>query len=271
MTSFLCTACGTQFPPAETPPPACPICRDERQYVPPSGQRWTTFEAMRAGHRAVIAHDGELLGLGMTPAFAIGQRALLVRTAEGNILFDMMPLVDRAIVDVIHGLGGLAAIAISHPHYYSTMAEWSAAFGVPVHIHGRDRQWVMRPGEHVRPWEEERLEILPGATLIRCGGHFSGGTVLHLSDRLHPGGAVLCGDVWQVTPGCDWLGFMRSYPNYIPLGGTAVRRIASAMDGLAFEAIYGAFWGRVVKADGRGILERSVERHVAWLEEDEDI
>ena len=26
-------------------------------------------------------------------------------------------------------LGGIAAIAISHPHYYTSMVEWSRAFG----------------------------------------------------------------------------------------------------------------------------------------------
>ncbi|NDW06235.1 MBL fold metallo-hydrolase [Jiella pacifica] len=271
MTSFLCTACGTQYPPSDAPPPACPICQDERQFVPPTGQGWTSFEAMQAGHRAVVSHDGEFLGIGMTPHFAIGQRALLVRTPAGNILWDMIPLIDPALVSVIEGLGGLAAIAISHPHYYSTMAEWAAAFDVPVHIHAKDRQWVMNPGEHVRLWEGDRRELLPGATLIRCGGHFAGGTVLHLADAHRGEGAILSGDILQVTPGCDRLGFMRSYPNFIPLGVPAVRRIEAALDGVPFEAVYGAFWGRVVAAEGREIFERSVARHVAWLAEDEDI
>ncbi len=239
--------------------------------MPPSGQGWTTFEAMRAGHRAVIGYDGALLGIGMTPHFAIGQRALLVRTPSGNILWDMIPLIDRAMIETIEGLGGLAAIAISHPHYYSTMAEWSAAFGVPVHIHARDRQWAMRPGEHLHLWDGDRLELLPGATLIRCGGHFSGGTVLHVADAHGGDGAILSVDILQVTPGCDGLGFMRSYPNYIPLGMAAVRRIEAALEGVSFAAVYGAFWNRVIPADGRRIFDHSVRRHVSWLAEEEDV
>lgn len=271
MSSYLCTACGTQYPPSDAPPAACPICQDERQFVPPSGQGWTTFEAMLANHRAVIAHDGDILGIGMTPHFAIGQRALLVQTPAGNVLWDMIPLIDRALVSVIEGLGGLAAVAISHPHYYSTMAEWAAAFDVPIHIHERDRTFVMNPGEHVRFWDGERFELLAGATLIRCGGHFAGGTVLHLADAHRGKGALLSGDILQVTPGCDGLGFMRSYPNYIPLGVPAVRRIAAALEGVRFDAVYGAFWGRVIPAEGRQLFERSVARHVAWLTADEDL
>ena len=271
-TSFLCTACGTGYPPAETPPKTCPICRDERQYVPPSGQGWTSFETMRDGHRALIAYDGEFLGIGMAPHFAIGERALLVRTPAGNILWDLIPLIDRAMIELIDGLGGLAAIAISHPHYYTTMAEWSEAFGgIPVLTHAADKAWIQRPGPHVALWEGERREILPGVTLIRCGGHFAGGTVLHVADAAGGKGALLSGDILQVTPGCDGLGFMRSYPNYIPLGTTAVQRIEAALDGLAFDTISGAFWGRVVPQDGRAVLKRSVERHVRWLEEDADI
>ncbi|MEX6506097.1 MBL fold metallo-hydrolase [Jiella sp. M17.18] len=271
-TSFLCTACGTGYPPAEARPKHCPICEDERQFVPPPGQGWTSFGAMRDGHRAVVAYDGKFLGLGMTPHFAIGQRALLVRTPAGNILWDLIPLVDRGIVDIIDGLGGLAAIAISHPHYYTTMAEWSEAFGgIPVLTHAADKAWIQRPGDHVALWDGERREILPGLTLIRCGGHFAGGTVLHVADAHDGKGALLSGDILQVTPGCDGLGFMRSYPNYIPLGETAVRRIAGALDGVTFDAVYGAFWGRVVPADGRAVLAQSVERHIRWLSEDDDI
>ncbi|MBP0616470.1 MBL fold metallo-hydrolase [Jiella mangrovi] len=270
MTSYLCTACGTQFPSSPTPPAACPICQDERQFVPPSGQGWVSFETMRRTHRAIAAYDGEFLGLGMTPHFAIGQRALLVRTPAGNVLWDMIPLIDRALVEIVRGLGGLAAIVISHPHFYSTMAEWSAAFDVPVHVHARDRDWVMNLGEHVRTWEGDRFDLLPGATLIRCGGHFAGGTVMHLPMAHEGRGALLSGDILHVTPGCDGLGFMRGYPNFVPLGEAAVGRIAAALEGVGFDAVYGAFWDRVIASDGRAVLRRSVDRHVAFLRSDEE-
>ena len=270
-TAFICTACGTQFPPSEAPPESCPVCEDERQYVPPSGQGWTTLDGLRTTRKAVFRYEGEFLGLGAAAHFAIGERALLVRTPHGNVLWDCFALIDRAIFDLIEGLGGLAAIAISHPHYYTTMAEWSAAFGgVPVHLHAADRDWVMRSDDNLAFWEGERHEILPGLTLVRCGGHFPGASVLHVAEAAEGRGALLVGDLPQVATDNRHLGFQRSYPNYIPLGEKAVRRIAAALDGLAFDAVYGAFWNRVIPSGGREALSRSVERHVSWLGRDDD-
>jgi acetylornithine deacetylase/succinyl-diaminopimelate desuccinylase-like protein len=53
MPAFICTACGTQYPPADTPPALCAICEEERQYVPPSGQSWATQDKL-AGVRKPI-------------------------------------------------------------------------------------------------------------------------------------------------------------------------------------------------------------------------
>ena len=127
--------------------------------------------------------DGGMLGLSASPSFAIGQRALLVRTPAGNVLWDCISRIDQVTVDLINGLGGLTAIAISHPHYYTTMLEWSRAFGdIPVHLHAADRAWVMRDGAALAFWDGETKEIAPGLTLIRCPGHFDGGQLLHWAD-----------------------------------------------------------------------------------------
>ncbi len=308
MIAFVCTACGTSFAPADRPPETCPICQDERQYVPRSGQDWTTAGAIDAGHRVVIAYDGPLLGLGITPQFAIGQRALLLRTPAGNVLWDCIPFLDRALIDIVTALGGLSAIAVSHPHYYGRMEAWSAAFGnAPVYCHADDRRWTSNPGPNVTFWTGERHGLLPGVTLVRCGGHFAGGTVLHVALGAapfppatkslagfdgpgapidtharssgtavragnpeqprdpFPFGALLTGDILQVTPGGTHMGFMRSYPNMIPLGAGAVRRIAAALDDFDFDTVLGGFWGRVIETGGKAALAASVERHVAWV------
>src|SRR5436190_21320737 len=142
----VCMTCGVQFPPAPAPPDRCPVCEDGRQYVGWDGQRWTTLEALRAGHRNRVEDlEPGLTGIGTEPSFAIGQRALLVRTAEGNLLWDCITLLDDATVQAVRERGGLAGIAISHPHYYSTMVEWSRAFDAPIHLHEADMRWVMRP------------------------------------------------------------------------------------------------------------------------------
>ena len=129
------------------PPERCPICDDERQYVGWDGQRWTRLAALAAeGRHNRFSEEGPgLVGIGTEPSFAIGQRALLVETPDGNVLWDCISYVDEDTVAEINRRGGLAAVAISHPHYYGVLAEWSAAFGgVPVWIHEADREWLGR-------------------------------------------------------------------------------------------------------------------------------
>ena len=178
MPLYICTACGTQYPETAQAPAECPICEEERQYVPPRGQTWTTLEALSQSHmNSFHEYDTGLIGIGA--GFAIGQRALLVRTEGGNILWDCVATLDAATVSMIKGLGGLKAIAISHPHFYTTMNEWARAFDCPIHLNAADRDWIMRKGPAVKLWEGDTLKLWDGVTLVRCGGHFPGGTVMH--------------------------------------------------------------------------------------------
>ena len=129
MQDFICTACGTQYPPAGSPPQRCVICEDERQFLPPAGQSWTTLERLYISHaNAFRQYEPGLIGIGTQPVFAIGQRALLIRTPEGNVLWDCISLIDAATVTIIKALGGVRAMAISHPHFYTTMGAWAEAF-----------------------------------------------------------------------------------------------------------------------------------------------
>jgi hypothetical protein len=82
---------------------------------------------------------------------------------------------------------------------------------------------------------------------------------------LHVGDALLAGDIVQVIPDREWVSFMYSYPNLIPLPEPAVRRIAAALQPYAFETIYGAWWDRIVRRDGSGVVARSAERYVRAL------
>jgi glyoxylase-like metal-dependent hydrolase (beta-lactamase superfamily II) len=220
---------------------------------------------LAAGHRNEVRDDAGVTGIGTTPDFAIGQRALLVPLPDGrNVMWECVTLLDDESAAAVERAGGLAAIAISHPHYYSAMVEWARRFGCPVYVHAADARWVMRPDPVVRLWEEERLELAEGVTLVRSGGHFPGGTVLHWAGG-PDGGALLSGDIVQVIPDRAWVSFMYSYPNLIPLAADDVRRVAASLSGLAFERIYGAWWGRVVRSDGAAIVARSAERYVQAL------
>jgi hypothetical protein len=256
VTRFLCVTCSTQYPDSDTPPAACPICEDERQYVPESGQAWTTLEELRASHRAEIREElPGLLGIGCEPSFAIGQRALLV----DGVLWDCQALLDDEIAGAV---GSLDAIAISHPHYYSTMVEWAHRFDCPVYLHADDREWVMRPDPAIRFWEGEELALKPGLTLLRLGGHFAGGQVLHCAAAdWAAGGALLSGDIVMVIPDRRFVSFMWSYPNLIPLPPETVSAIAAKLEPWDFERIVGAWWGRVVHQDGKNAVRRSAERY----------
>ncbi len=267
MTRFLCVACATQYPDADEPPGACPVCDDPRQYVPEDGQRWTTLEELRAGHANRVAPEGELDAIETEPKFGIGQRALLVPFGEQVLLWDCVALLDDATAAHVERRGGLAAIAISHPHYYTTMVEWAHRFGCPVHLHADDARWVVRPDPAVELWEGETKDLGHGLTLVRCGGHFDGATVLHWAGGAQGRGALLSGDVVQVVPDRRHVGFMWSYPNLVPLPASAVARIAAALAPLDFEAIYGAFPGFLVREDGKGAVERSAARYPRALEE----
>jgi glyoxylase-like metal-dependent hydrolase (beta-lactamase superfamily II) len=254
---FICATCGAQFAPSEEPPAECPVCEDARQYVAEGGQRWTTLEELQAAHRSEVRDDGEYTGVGMEPGFAIGQRALLVPLGERLLMWDCIPLVDEAAADEIERRGGLAAIAISHPHYYTGMVEWARRFDCPVLLHAADAEWIMRPNPVVELWDGETRSLGDGLTLIRCGGHFAGGTVLHDARA----GSLLSGVIVQVIPDRSWVGFMYSYPNLIPLPEAAVRAIAAALEPYPFDRIYGAWWGRLVPGDGSAIVARSAERY----------
>ncbi len=169
MEAFICTACGTQYTPSNVAPRQCVICEEERQYVPPRGQTWTTLAALTAAHfNSYRQYEPGVIGIGTQPQFAIGQRALVVCTPNGNVLWDCIAMLDPATIALVNGLGSLKAIAISHPHFYTTMVEWSRAFGgIPIHLHADDHRWIMRPDPAIQLWNGETLKLTPDLTLIR--------------------------------------------------------------------------------------------------------
>jgi len=274
MPIHICCACGTSYPDAPTPPSRCPICEDERQFVPRGGQVWTTPEQLAGGHvNAWRRLETDLFEIHTHPGFGIGQRALLLllllRTSGGNILWDCISLLDDATEALIRGWGGLRAIAISHPHYYTCMQDWARSFDCPVYLHAADANWVMRPDPAIRHWDGETLEIAQGVTLLRLGGHFPGGSVLHWARGADARGALLSGDIVQVAADLSRVSFLWSYPNMMPLAAATVRRIADTLAAWEFERIYGAFPKRQVTAGGARAVARSAARYIELLEGDQ--
>lgn len=263
MSEPICATCGMQY--AE-PREDCAVCNDERQYVGWGGQRWTTLaELQKAGHRGRVGNEGPgVVGIGTDPSFAIGQRALLVRGARGNVLWDCQAYLDDDLVTAVNGLGGISAIAISHPHYYGTMVEWARAFDVPVFVHEADREWVLRPDPAVTFWSGDTCELAEGLTLVNAGVHFAGGSVLHRAAGEYGPGALFSGDVLQVVLDRRWVSFMYSYPNLIPERPATIRRAVRLLEPFDFELIYGAWWERIVSADGAATVRRSADRYLRF-------
>jgi hypothetical protein len=272
MDAFICTACGTQYAPSERAPAQCAICEEERQYVPPAGQSWTTLKSLTArSFNSYRQHEPDVIGIGTQPSFAIGQRALLIRTPHGNVLWDCIAMLDDATVTIIKSLGGISAIGISHPHFYTTMVEWSRAFGgVPIHLHAADRDWIMRPDPAIRLWEGDTLSLLPDVTMIRGGGHFPGGSMLHWAKGAGGRGVLCSSDIATGATDRKLLTFMYSYPNFIPLSASQVQGIAAALAPFRFDTIYGHYFDRVIATGGEAVLKKSVARYLAAIGDTKD-
>ena len=202
--------------------------------------------------------EPKLLGIGVEPSFAIGQRALQV---EG-LVWDCVSLLEPEVAERLERGGGINAIAISHPHYYTSMIEWAERLDARVLLHEADREWIMRPSERIELWSGESLEVSPALTLIRLGGHYAGGTVCLWSDGAGGRGALLSADIVAVVADRDWASFMWSYPNLIPLPAREIRRMQGVLAELRFDRVYGAFWGSVMADDAHRKVQRSAERYI---------
>ena len=262
--SYICVTCGTRYPISSEPPRSCPICQDERQYVGPLGQRWVSLDELQKTHRNVFFEEGDKLwGIHTQPNFAIGQRALLLQTQNGGFLWDCLSLIDTDTIELVKALGGLSAIAISHPHYYTSMVEWSHAFGgIPIYLHEADREWVQHHDSTIVFWSGETHRLNNDLTLIRVGGHFAGFQVLHRASGEGGRGALMTGDMPQVCPDRRYVSFMYSYPNFIPVDGQTVRQIVMKLEPYRFAKLYGAWPKFAVEGDPQIVLRRSAERYL---------
>lgn len=268
MEHWICVICGTQFAPSQEQPQACPICADQRQYIRHKGQQWTTLATMqKEGLKNTLKeHEPGLTGIGTTPGFAIGQRALLVQTEKGNVLWDCITLLDENTAKAVEQLGGIDALVISHPHYYTTMIEWAERFHARVYLHEADRQWVMRPDERITFWSGETLSLMDDVTIVRLGGHFPGSTVLHWAKGAEGKGALLTGDTIYVVQDRNWVSFMYSYPNLIPLPSAEIRRMREVISQYNFERVYAAWFEAIVQADAKNAVLKSADRYIQAVE-----
>jgi hypothetical protein len=172
MSMFICASCGTQYADSPVPPARCDVCRNETSLESSGRAPWTTLEQIRVQHTNVVQRlEPDLFSVRSIPTFLAGQRALLLRTPHGNILWDCITAIDEGAVRPIRALRGVAAIAMSHPRHFASVIEWSHAFGgVPVYVHATSRRWLMRPDAAVHYWDGAALTLLESAMLIHIGG-----------------------------------------------------------------------------------------------------
>lgn len=227
---------------------------------------WTTLEALE-GHREwkLDELEADLYALTVTPTVGIGQRGLLVRTDAGNLLWEPPGFMDDALVRALEELGGVAAIAASHPHLTGVSISLSHALGnSPVYRGADDQRWICRPDDVIQLWRD-RLDVLPGLTLHQCGGHFPGSAVLHWTVGAAGRGVLMSGDTFLVGADRKTVGFMRSYPNLIPLSPRSVRKIADTVAPLEFDRLYSGFAPGSIETDASNAVQASARRYIGWM------
>ncbi|MDM7830050.1 MBL fold metallo-hydrolase [Cellulomonas edaphi] len=265
---WICATCAVEH---DEQPDVCAICADERQWVPASGQAWTTLaELHHAGVRIAVRElEPDLFALHASPGVGIGQESKVVRTPAGLLLWDPLGYVDDEAVAAVRALGEVTAVVASHPHMFGVQVEWSHALGdVPVLVAEPDRHWVAREDPVIAAWQGD-LEILPGVMLSQPGGHFPGSAVVHWAAGAQGRGVLLSGDTLFANPDRTSVSFMRSYPNRIPLSGAVAERVARHVTRRPFDRLYNNFDG-VIPADATAVVLRSAARHAAWTRGDHD-
>lgn len=261
-TALSCATCGVEC--GAEQPEVCPICADERQWVPATGQAWVSQAELAAAGSVRIDEFGPGLW-GVTAAGAgIGQTMKVIGTEAGVVLWDPVGLVDTSTVEFLRRLGPVRAIVASHPHMYGAQVTWSRALGdAPVLVHRNDAEWVQRADDVIEQ-VHGRFQLTDDLELITLGGHFPGSTVLHWPGGAGGCGVMLAGDTIMVNPDLRTTSFLRSYPNRIPLSGKVVDRMMGEIDGLAYEQIWSNFTiGLTAGADR--LVAASARRHIGWV------
>lgn len=265
---LICATCAVEYD--EPVPDVCPICDDERQWVPADGQHSITLDELRRTHRLTLDEPEPCLtAIRTDPGVGIGQVSLVVRTPAGALVWDPVGMVDDTTASAILADGPVLAVAASHPHMFGVQVEWSRRLGdIPVLVCEADREWLGRNDSRIEFWSGTK-SLADGLTLHQVGGHFAGSAIAHWAAGAEGRGVLLTGDTVFPNPDRRSIGFMRSYPNKLPLSGGVVARIADQLSGFAFDRIYGNF-GNTIPADARLVLRRSADRHIAWVRGDFD-
>lgn len=268
MTKYTCKACGVQQSSTHAIPGQCPICKDDRQNIPAADQQWLILAQHYNKHEANWTQlETGIHQLPTSFDCGIGQDAHLIQTKNGNYLWDCVPLISDEWVDKIHAMGGLKSIVISHPHFYSNAACWSANFGnIPIYIHHNDKIWVQDMSDNILFWQGETLRLEDDLTIINCGGHFDGSCVLHWSGASDGKSVIFAGDTINPMGGANakQVIFRHSFSRKITLPAHKVSNIGRIMSNFSYERLYGAFRSRIINNADK-ITQDCIAKHTEAL------
>ncbi len=266
MTIWVCDGCGLEHSDSAAPPAAgCVLATDavsveERGDLGPHGH-WTTHEGLaRQPHTTHHRDHGRgVHSFRREPRLAIGHWSFVLRTPGGNLLWDPPAYIDPVVVGMVRSLGGIAAIAVSHPHMFAAQVSWSHEFGhIPVLVKDKDKSWIARNDPVIRYWSDTETPM-DGITLIEVGGHMRGSSVALTAD-----GTLLSGDTIAGALVPDWVSFQRNYPRHVPLSAAVVDRIVSRLDPYFYDRLY-TLGGDTIDADANQIVMRAADRHIRWV------
>ncbi|KAM0306226.1 hypothetical protein ACHAPM_000787 [Fusarium culmorum] len=246
----LFVTCGTQFGiPFDERPSTCRMCNEPRQFVPPSGQSWTALEKLQANHRNEFKqdeHDGRIWSIFSKPQIAIGQRAVFIKTEHGNVLWDCISLSDDETIQFVNSHG-------------------AKKFDCPVYLVAEDQEWLNREDtEHRRVFfDGETQDILPGVTMVKLGGHFPGSSVLHWNNNISGLNRAHHNENHQIFL------FHYAFPNFIPLGPTAMRLMWKRLRPWDFTSVYSLFFTTTVhESSVKEIILESMKRQAMHQKND---
>ena len=256
---LVCATCGVE---REERPQVCPICDDERQFLPSDGvQRWVDPAAVDVSIGVAELEPG-LWGISLAGAPGIGQQAKIIQTDKGNVMVEVPTVINKDVVDAVRQLGNVNAIVPSHPHMFGCQSLWSDSLGAPVYVAKADAEWLGVRPDGAKYWEGT-LEVVPGVIASSPGGHFPGSAVVHWAAR-DGKGVLVAGDTVMANPDHRSVSFMRSYPNRIPLSAKVVARVADHVARYDFDRLYNNFVD-YVPSNAKDVVMRSAQRHIEWV------
>lgn len=89
--------------------------------------------------------------------------------------------------------------------------------------------------------------------------------MLHWKNGNEGKGVLFTSDIIQMVADPQWVSFMYSYPNLIPLPVYAVQNIAKRAEKITFDRIYGAF-DKTIYKNAHDFVQKSAKRYIQAIQ-----